>query len=200
MFDDLLSLRPPPPNRVNGCDGDEQHLTEGAVMVAFAMHLFRTVPCLTHVAIHPDGEHGKRFEFVEWLGRRGFKRTSVLGKTLYGGVYTAEDGRTIEVSLRPGLGDVTAESEGRRYMAECKGGVIDTTHTGQKSRLRKGLYECVGLLMTVPREDGRRQFVVVPKTPEIERCAKKLAPRAAEAGIEIALVDGRGNVYPQTVE
>ena len=36
-------------------------------MVAFAMHLLRTVPGLKHVAIHPDGEHGKRFDFLGWL-------------------------------------------------------------------------------------------------------------------------------------
>lgn len=36
-------------------------------MVAFAMHLLRTVPNLRHVAIHPDGEHGKQFDFQGWL-------------------------------------------------------------------------------------------------------------------------------------
>jgi hypothetical protein len=31
-------------------------------MVAFAMHLLRTVSGLCAVSIHPDGEHGKCFE------------------------------------------------------------------------------------------------------------------------------------------
>ena len=40
MFDDLITHRTPPPNRVGLCNGGhEQHLPEGAVMVAFAMHL-----------------------------------------------------------------------------------------------------------------------------------------------------------------
>jgi hypothetical protein len=44
MFDDLITDRPPPPNRMRMCEGaHEQHLSEGAVMVAFAMHLLRTV-------------------------------------------------------------------------------------------------------------------------------------------------------------
>ena len=64
MFDNLITHRVPPPNRVGMCDGEhEQHLPEGAVMVAFAMHLLRTVPGLREVSIHPDGEHGKRFDF-----------------------------------------------------------------------------------------------------------------------------------------
>jgi hypothetical protein len=42
-FDDLIRFRPPPPNRMGKCDGEhEHHLDEGAVMVAFAMHLIRT--------------------------------------------------------------------------------------------------------------------------------------------------------------
>ena len=54
-------------------------------MVAFAMHLLRTVPELRHVAIHPDGEHGKRFDFRDWLERHGFALTAPMGSTTYGG-------------------------------------------------------------------------------------------------------------------
>ena len=72
MFDDLITHRAPPPNRLGSCEGEhEQHLAEGAVMVAFAMHLLRTVPGLHAVSIHPNGEHGKRFDFQGWLGKRG---------------------------------------------------------------------------------------------------------------------------------
>lgn len=39
-------------------------------MVAFAMHLLRTT-LTQEVLIHPDGEHGKRFDFAGCLGRRG---------------------------------------------------------------------------------------------------------------------------------
>jgi hypothetical protein len=73
MFDDLITRRAAPRNRVGTCDGGkEQHLPEGAVMVAFAMHLLRTTPGLREVSFHPDGEHGKRFDFQGWLGKRRF--------------------------------------------------------------------------------------------------------------------------------
>lgn len=83
-------------------------------------------------------------------------------------------------------------------IAECKGGIVNTSHAGQKSRLRKGLCEAVGLLMA--RDKGGRPVAVVPKTETTLKLAQKLA-RARDAGIEIALVDERGNVFdvkPQT--
>jgi hypothetical protein len=67
-FDDLIRELAPPPNRVGKCVGDrEQHLYEGAVMVAFAMHLLLTTST-RKVLVHPDGEHGKRFDFEGWAG------------------------------------------------------------------------------------------------------------------------------------
>jgi hypothetical protein len=82
VFDDLISVRQPPANRVGFHTGDaEHHLTEGAVMVAFALHLFWSVPELRQVSIHPDGEHGKIFDFAGWLGRQGFKMKSSIGTT-----------------------------------------------------------------------------------------------------------------------
>jgi hypothetical protein len=66
-FDDLITELAPPPNRLGRCDGElERHLHEGAVMVAYAMHLLRTTPA-TEILVHPDGEHGKRFDFAGWL-------------------------------------------------------------------------------------------------------------------------------------
>jgi hypothetical protein len=196
MFDDLITHRLPPPNRVGHCDGgQEQHLPEGAVMVAFAMHLFRTMPDVQMVSIHPDGEHGKRFDFQAWLGRRGFTMNSPLGTTSYGGTYKASDGKTIVVNPSSGRGDVVAEGEGTSIVAECKGGIINTRHAGQLSRLRQGLCETIGLSLASPVIDGRRQFAVVPKTKATEMLARRMAPRARAAGIEIALVDGRGNVF-----
>jgi hypothetical protein len=81
----------------------EHHLTEGAVMVAFAMHLLRTVPNLKHVVIHPDGEHGKRFDFQGWLQKQGFALIQPMGSTLYGGTYrSAVAGQTILVNPKSG--------------------------------------------------------------------------------------------------
>jgi hypothetical protein len=196
MFDDLITHRTPPPNRVGKCDRDqEQHLPEGAVMVAFAMHLLRTVPGVRMVSIHPDGEHGKRFDFQTWLGRRGFTMTAPLGTTSYGGTYVVSGGKTIVVNPSSGRGDVVAEGEGISIIAECKGGIINTRHAGQLSRLRQGLCETIGLSLASPIIEGRRQFAVVPRTKATEALANRMAKRARTAGIEIALVDGRGNVF-----
>ncbi|MDR6661282.1 hypothetical protein J2W51_003868 [Tardiphaga robiniae] len=139
MFDDLITYNAPPPNRVGQCDDDqEHHLPEGAVMVAFAMHLLRTTPGLCEVAIHPDGEHGKRFDFRVWLGGQGFIRRSSMGTTQYGGAYSTDNGQSVIVNPSSGRGDVVAASKGANIVAECKGGIINTRHPGQLSRLRKG--------------------------------------------------------------
>jgi hypothetical protein len=76
--------------------------------------------------------------------------------------------------------------------AECKGGIINTRHPGQVSRLDKGLCETVGMLMATPSQG--RQVAVVPLTESTLRLAERLAPRCAAAGIEIALVGSRGEV------
>ena len=123
MFDDLIKHRAPPPNRAGTCTGDaEQHLTEGAVMLAFAMHLLCTVPGPTQVSVHPDGEHLKHFDFREWLQTHGFDMAVPMGKTSCGGLYSARDGREITVNPTSGKGDVRAEAGGAVYVAECKGG------------------------------------------------------------------------------
>lgn len=191
-FEDLVTALEPPPNRVGKSDGaHEHHLYEGAVMVAYAMHLLRTADA-RHVRIHPDGEHGKQFDFAAWLLRRDFAKVSSLGTTAYGGVYRNAAGQTVTVHPKSGLGDVVAEIEDRIISAECKGGIINTRHPGQVSRLYKGLCETVGLLMATPSQG--RQVAVVPLTERTLRLAERLAPRCALAGIEIALVGSRGEI------
>lgn len=196
MFDDLIVELDPPEKRRGTCDGErERHLTEAAVMLAFGMHLLRTVPGLHTVELHPDGEHGKRFEIAHWLSARGFVLNERQGKTTYCGTYVNGQ-QSILVSSIPGKGDVVAATPEGPIVAECKGGIVNTRHSGQTSRLRKGLCEAVGLLMSRPR--GGRQVAVVPHTETTLRMAQKLAPRAREAGIGIALVDERGNVTEMT--
>jgi hypothetical protein len=191
-FEDLVTALAPPPNRLGKSDGDqEHHLYEGAVMVAYAMHLLRTQPT-KKVCIHPDGEHGKQFDFLGWLQRRGFSMVSNTGKTSYGGTYTDGNGRTIIVEPKSGRGDVVADIGSHTISAECKGGIINTRHPGQVSRLYKGLCETVGLLMATPSPG--RQVAVVPYTEATLRLATRLAPRCAQAGIELALVKSRGEV------
>lgn len=192
-FDDLIKALQPPPNRVGKSDGEhEHHLYEGAVMVAYAMHLLRTHDT-SHVRIHPDGEHGKQFDFADWLQRRGYAKASSIGTTSYGGEYRNESGQTITVNPKSGIGDVVAQIGNTAISAECKGGIINTRHSGQVSRLYRGLCETVGLLMATPSQG--RQIAVVPLTTGTLRLAERLAPRCALVGIEIALVSGRGEVH-----
>ena len=191
-FDDLVTALLPPRSRLGKADGEhEHHLYEGAVMLAYAMHLLRTQPT-KEVRIHPDGEHGKQFDFSAWLGHRGFSMVSSTGKTSYGGAYTDGEGRTIIINPKSGLSDVIAEVGTLIVSAECKGGIINTRHPGQVSRLYKGLCETVGMLMATPSRG--RQVAVVPHTESTFRLATRLAPRCALVGIELALVKSRGEV------
>jgi len=192
-LDDLVTTLAPPPNRVGRCEGElEHHLPEGAVMVAYAMHLLLTTDA-KEVLVHPDGEHGKRFDFAGWLGKQDFERTSRTGKTSYAGRYVRADGRSIVINPVSGKGDVVTDAGGTVISAECKGGIINTRHSGQVSRLYKGLCETVGMLMAVPSPG--RQVAVVPRTEGTLRLAMRLAPRCAAAGIEIALVGSRGEIF-----
>src|SRR4051794_37730149 len=61
---------------------------------------------------------------------------------------------------KSGLGDVVADVGDHVVAAECKGGIINTRHPGQVSRLYRGLCETVGLLMATPSQG--RQGAVVP--------------------------------------
>ena len=95
-------------------DGIEEHMSEAAVMLAFAMHLFSRGA--DQVSIHPDGEHGKRFEIQAWLATHGFTWSHGWGTTNYAGRYLNGD-RTLEVHVKPGLGDVVAEIGGSPVIA-----------------------------------------------------------------------------------
>jgi hypothetical protein len=43
-------------------------------MVAYAMHSAHAGRA-RDVRVHPDGEHGKQFDFAGWLGRRAFTKS-----------------------------------------------------------------------------------------------------------------------------
>lgn len=191
-FDDLVEQVAAPEKRAGKADsGIEHKMHEGAVMVAYAMHLLRTMGA-KHVCIHPDGEHGKRFDFTGWLALRGFDKATSTGTTTYGGEYRHGNGWKITIHPSSGKGDVVAEVGNHILSAECKGGIINTRHAGQVSRLYKGLCETVGLLMA--SESLGRQVAVIPYTESTLRLATRMAPRCALAGIEISLVGRRGEV------
>jgi hypothetical protein len=133
-------------------------------------------------AVAPDDLYQK------WIG--GF-RSEAPSKTAFVGTYMCGE-QSIVVASIPGKGDVVAATQDKTIIAECKGGIVNTRHAGQTSRLRKGLCEAVGLLMA--RAKGGQQVAVVPHTETTLRLARKLAPRARDAGIEISLVDELGRV------
>jgi hypothetical protein len=107
-------------------------------------------------------------------------------------VYRNSAGQTITVNPKSGLGDVVAEVGEDTVSAECKGGIINTRHAGQMSRLYRGLCETVGMLMATPSQG--RQVAVVLLTEGTRRLAERLTARCALAGIEIALVSSHGEV------
>ncbi|MCG6205850.1 hypothetical protein LPW26_14455 [Rhodopseudomonas sp. HC1] len=187
-FDDLIVERPPTAGK--SLDQPDRYFYEGAVMLAYAMHLFRTEP-IREVKIHPDGQHARQIDFQSWLERRGFRRIATARRP-FAGTFEDAEGRCIVIHPRSGLSDVTALANGIVIEAECKGGAIATTHPGRLSRLDKGLCEIVGRLMM--KAPGSRLVAVMPATDVTRRIGRKLAPRCAAAGIGIALVDPRGRV------
>ncbi|WP_119419672.1 hypothetical protein [Desertibaculum subflavum] len=189
-LEDLVVHRDPPPNRVGRTTGGaEQHLTEAAVMLAFAMHLLNEQAGTSLVEIHPDGEHVKRFELEPWLLAHGFSVASRKGK----GAHFQRGDHAIAMSFTAGLGDVVGTNGNRRIVAECKGGILNTTHPGQKSRLRRGLCEAVGQMMGREQKD-ERHIAVVPDTQVTRNLADRMRHRCRASGIEIALVAGDGCV------
>jgi hypothetical protein len=89
--------------------------------------------------------------------RNGFEMTDPMGTTAYGCTYCSATGETVTVNPTSGRFDVVAEVGGVSFVAECKGGVINTRHPGQQSRLRQGLCETIGLSLASPITSGRRQ-------------------------------------------
>jgi hypothetical protein len=186
------SYDPPEKRRSYAEGGVERRLTEAAVMLALAHHLL-SEPGPATVTICPDGEHAKRFDIPAWLATRGFEKIENLGSTSYGGLYVRGD-KTVVVNPRSGIGDVTGKLGGRAVVCECKGGTINSKHSGRQSLLRKGLLETVGALLALP-VDGARQIAAVPLTPLTQGLAEKLSPRCGAAGIEIALVREDGSIH-----
>lgn len=163
-------------------------------MLSYAMYLFN-IHRANKVFIYPDPMHAKNYDFCFVLNNRGFEKVESFGGTDYAGRYRHGDGREVIVNPTPGKGDVTAVLPwGTTIFAEAKGGWINTTHPGRVSNLRRRVQEAIGQLMSRPSQQDEKQVAVVPRTQQTEELAKKLSARVRAAGIEIALVDERGNV------
>lgn len=187
-FDDLIIERPATAGAP--ADQPDRHFYEGAVMLAYAMHLLRT-QSVHEVRIHPDGQHARQVDFPAWLEKRSFRRVAAARMT-FAGTFEDAERRRIIIHPRSGVSDVTAEADGVTIEAKYKGGAIETRHPGRLSRLDKGLCEIVGRPMMEP--PGSQLVAVMPRTEVTLRVGRKLAPRCAAVGIRIALVGPRGEV------
>lgn len=155
-------------------------------MLAVAQWMFKRGA--VRVCIYPDGQHLKQFDIAHWLRCREFHREEKEGKAQ---VWEC-DGRTLEIRVKPGKGDVVAEVDGRCFFVETKGGYINSRDSGLLSRLRKGLYEAVGSLFVAPEET--RRLVAVPRHSETEKLAGRMAERCRKAGIQVMLVSSNGDI------
>ena len=144
------------------------------------------------VSMFPDGMHAKQFDICGWLTNEGFEKIASKGKTPVAGTYSREQ-QTLIVEFEPGHGDVVADVEGCRIVVEAKGGILNTRHPGQKSRLRKHLFEAIGMLLDGPA-NADRLIAAVPRHPVTEKIAHRIAGRCREAGIEVALITDMGDV------
>lgn len=188
---DFIVHRKAPRSRQRFHEGDhEACFHEASVMLAFAIHLL--AQGARAVEVHPDGMHAKTHDIPATLRSCGFRPE--LGQSATRAARYIRRGRRITISMRSGVGDVVAALGGRNVVAECKGGIVNTQHPGQRSRLRKGLCEAVGQLIGRERENRERHIAVVPDTAITRILAKRMAPRAARAGIELALVRPNGRV------
>ena len=188
----FITEQPPPPGRTKKHTGKfEQHLYEAAVMLAIARWMFEWGA--ETVYLHPDGEHAKQFDICRWLANEGFEKIAAKGKTPVAGTYTRQH-KTLYVEFKPGQGDVVADIESCCVVVEAKGGIINTSHSGQKSKLRKNLYEAVGMLLDGPK-NADRLIAAVPLHTETEKITQRMVKRCRDVGIEIALISGDGAVH-----
>lgn len=101
-FDDPIIERPPtagaPPDR------PDRHFYEGAVMLAYAMHLLRTEP-VREVRIHPDGQHARQIDFPGWLEKRGFRRVAAA-RSAFAGTFGTKIDRESPALIRTAFQDI----------------------------------------------------------------------------------------------
>jgi hypothetical protein len=191
----FLTAHEPPEKRRRYCeDGIEQKLTEAAVQIAFGLYILKHPKGGSRVQVFPDGEHAKRFAIPAFLEEHGFALASRIGSTAYGGEYV-RDGQVLVVNPKSqhGRGDVVGTIAGQTVRAECKGGIVNSRHSGALSKVRSGFNELIGQAMSM-EVNGDRHVAVAPKTTASVVQAGRLWERCQRAGIEIALVSADGEV------
>ena len=191
----FITPHSPPEKRQRYCEGGiEFKLSEAAVQLAFSLYLLEHENGGGTVEMFPDGEHAKRFDIPSFLTSLGFSKTASMGSTAYGGTYQRDD-QTLIVNPKSqhGRGDVVGVLDEVVVRAECKGGIINSKHSGARSSLRSGFNELIGQTMSMA-VDGARHIAVAPQTSDSELQASRLKDRCKSAGIEIALITRDGEV------
>lgn len=173
-------------------DGTEHYFSDAAVMLAFSLYLLNDPKSNAVVTVHPDSEHAKNFDIADCLLSNGFTKQSATGETSYAGQYERGN-QMLLVDPSCGHGNVVGKIDGKKIIAECKGGVINTTHSGQVSKLKMGLSELIGQLLILP-EGTDRHIAVLPYTALTKQLAGRFFPRLTKVNVEIALVHDDGNV------
>lgn len=187
----FITPHSPPEKRQRYCEGGvEFKLSEAAVQLAFSLYLLEHEKGGATVEMFPDGEHAKRFDIPGFLTSLGFSKTAAMGSTAYGGTYQRDDQTLI---AQHGRGDVVGMLNRVVVRAECKGGIINSKHSGARSSLRSGFNELIGQTMSMA-VDGARHIAVAPQTSDSELQASRLKDRCKSAGIEIALITRDGEV------
>ena len=75
--------------------------------------------------------NGKQFDFLGWLKKHGFAMIEPMGRTFLWRKYqSVVDGQTVLINPKSGRGDVVADIGGKSFVAECKGGIINSKHAG----------------------------------------------------------------------
>lgn len=191
----FLTDHEPPEKRRRYCpDGIEQKLTEAAVQLAFALYILAHPKGGGIVEVYPDGEHAKRFAIPAFLIGLGFSLKKPIGSTTYGGEYV-RGGHKIIVNPKSqhGRGDVVGVIADCTVRAECKGGIVNSRHSGALSKVRSGFNELVGQTMAM-EANGDRHVAVAPATKASLIQAQRLVGRCQTAGVEIALVSADGSI------
>ena len=137
--------------------------------------------------------HTKQFDIAGWLRSKGLIKVKYEGRTPHGGFYKCGD-RTPDVHFRLGMGGVSADIDGERFLVEAKGGCVNWRHSGLLSQLRTRSYEAVGSRFD-PLEITARLVAAVPRHSETEKLAYRIVARCRKAAIEIALVSPNGEVW-----
>jgi len=135
------------------------------------------------------------FPIETYLKNRRWKREHTTGKNRWAGTYQ-RDSQVLEITCRPGCGDLDAKVGKRRGVAECKKGPLVRAKGGKE---HFNLTHAIGQALISKIEcDDDIVLVAVPYTEQFKRlaCNYQKQPLVKRAGIRICLVPhGTGDIF-----